>query len=207
MNNHEKVKHWEEYEGVEVLKSIGVKEGASIIDFGCGFGHYAISASQAIGAKGKVYAVDIDKRILKFAEERISNRGISNIITVHSKERNTLDFEDDTMDIILLYDIMHGTSIDRFEFLKEVHRVLKEDGILSILPFHLSNFRDAEGKKKKYSIKKLVQEICDLGFQLSSKIEDRGIHFEKYHSPHYIKKGGIDFEDLERGTIVNFIKL
>jgi len=207
MNNHEKVRHWEENEGVEVLKRIGIKDGASIIDFGCGFGHYAFSASQAVGDKGKVYAVDIDKRILNFVEESISKRGITNINVVHSKEKNTLDFQSNEIECILLYDIMHGTSIDRFEFLKEVQRVLKEDGILSILPFHLSNFRDTNGKKKKYSIKKLIEEICDLGFQLSSKIEDRGVHFEKYHSPHYIKKGGVDFENLERGTIVNFVKV
>ncbi len=207
MNNHEKVRHWEEHEGVEILKTIGVKDGESIIDFGCGFGHYAFCASKAVGEKGKVYAVDLDKGILSFVDECISNIGISNITTVHSKQKNTLDFQSDEIDCILLYDILHGENINRFDFLKEVHRVLKDDGILSILPFHLSNFRDVNGNKKKYSIKKLIEEICDLGFQLSSKIEDRGVHFEKYHSPHYIKKGGIDFEDLERGTIVNFIKI
>ncbi|MCM1991515.1 class I SAM-dependent methyltransferase [Oceanirhabdus seepicola] len=207
MNNHEKVRHWEETEGVEILKSIGVKEGTSVIDFGCGFGHYSFSAAQAVGSKGKVYAVDIDKRILKFVQDGISDRGISNIDTVHSKERNTLDFQSNEIDCILLYDILHGENINRLKFLTEVHRVLREDGILSILPFHLSNFRDVNGNKKKYSIKRLVQEICDLGFKLSGKIEDRGVHFEKYHSPHYIKKGGVDFEDLERGTIVNFVKI
>jgi len=207
MNNHEKVRHWEENEGVDILKSIGTKEGASIIDFGCGFGHYALSASQAVGEDGKVYAVDIDKRILNFVEEGISGREIANITIVHSKERDVLDFQSDEIDCILLYDILHGENINRLKFLTEVHRVLREDGILSILPFHLSNFRDVNGNKKKYSIKRLVQEICDLGFQLSGKIEGRGVHFEKYHSPHYIKKGGIDFEDLERGTILNFIKI
>ena len=207
MNNHEKVRHWEENEGVEILRSIGVKEGTSFIDFGCGFGHYSFSASQAVGAEGKVYAVDVDNRILNFVEEGISKRGISNITTVNSTERYILDFESNKIECILLYDILHGENINRFEFLKEAHRVLKKDGILSILPFHLSNFRDAKGNKKKYSIKKLSKEICDLGFKLSGEIKECGVHFEKYHSPHYIKKGGIDFEDLERGTIVNYVKI
>lgn len=90
---------------------------------------------------------------------------------------------------------------------KETNRVLKSNGILSILPFHLSNFRDKNGNKKKYKTDQLINEIVELGFILSNKIENRGIHFEKYHSPHYIQKGGVEFEELERGTIYNFRKI
>jgi len=49
--------------------------------------------------------------------------------------------------------------------------------------------------------------LINLSFKLSNKIENSGIHFEKYHSPHYIQKSGIDFEELERGTIYNFKKI
>lgn len=53
----------------------------------------------------------------------------------------------------------------------------------------------------------MISEIEDLGFILLNKLENSGIHFERYHSTHYIQKGGIDFEELERGTIYNFKKI
>lgn len=134
-------------------------------------------------------------------------RNISNITTLYGEEKDILSFDTDTIDCILFYDILHGENINRFAILKEAHRVLKNDGILSILPFHLSNFRDENGKMKKYKVEKLIKEISELDFTISNKIENEGIHFEKYHSPHYIRNGGIDFDDLERGTIINFSKI
>jgi ubiquinone/menaquinone biosynthesis C-methylase UbiE len=207
MSEHEKVKHWELNGCVELIKSIGVTEGEYLIDFGCGFGHYTFPASLVVKGQGKVFAIDRNKDILKYIEKVVKDENISNIITMYSKEKTVLNFEDSTINCILFYDILHGEEIDRFSMIKESHRVLKDNGVLSILPFHFSNYRDKSGKKKKYKIDQLLNEIEDLGFVLWSKLENRGVHFEKYHSPHYIDKGGINFEELERGTIYNFKKV
>lgn len=207
MNTHEKIKHWEENDCIQIMKSIGITKGAHLIDFGCGFGHYTFSASKVVQEEGKVYAIDRNKGILKYIDNRFKEDKLSNIITVCSKEKTSLNFQDSEIDCILFYDILHGEEIDRFSMIKESHRVLKENGILSILPFHLTNFRDKSGCKKKYKIDMLINEIEELGFRLLGKIEDRGIHFEKYHSPHYINNGGIEFEELERGSIYNFKKI
>lgn len=206
MNTHEKIKHWEDDDCIQIMKSIGITKGAYLIDFGCGFGHYTFPASKVVQEEGKVYAIDRNKGILKYIDNRIEEDKLSNVITVYSKEKTSLNFQDSVIDCILFYDILHGEEIDRFSMIKESHRVLKENGILSILPFHLTNFRDKSGYKKKYKIDMLINEIEELGFQLLGKIENRGVHFEKYHSPHYIKNGGIDFEELEQGSIYNFKK-
>jgi ubiquinone/menaquinone biosynthesis C-methylase UbiE len=207
MNVHEKIKHWEDHDCIQIMKSIGISKGASLIDFGCGFGHYTFPASKVVQEEGKVYAMDRNKGILKAIDNRIAEDKISNIITIYSNEKTSLDFPDAEIDCILFYDILHGEEIDRFSMIKESHRVLKENGIVSILPFHLTNFRDNSGRKKKYKIDMLIHEIEELGFQLIGTIENRGVHFEKYHSPHYIKNGGIEFEELELGSIYNFKKI
>lgn len=136
-------------------------------------------------------------------DNKIEGEQISNIVTVYSKEKTSLDFADSVIDCILFYDILHGEEIDRFSMIKESHRVLKDNGILSILPFHLTNFRDKSGRKKKYKIDMLINEIEELGFQLTGTIENKGVHFEN-HSLHYINNDGIEFEELERGSIYNF---
>ncbi len=40
--------------------------------------------------------------------------------------------------------------------IKESYRVLKDNVVLSILPFHFSNYRDKGGNKKKYKIDQLL---------------------------------------------------
>ena len=87
--------------------------------------------------------------------------------------------------------------------LEEARRTLKEGGILAVLPFHLSNFRDKDKKKSKYTYKKLINEICEYGFKYIDK-DLQGIHFEKVYSPYYQQKGGITFDGLERGKLLLF---
>ena len=89
--------------------------------------------------------------------------------------------------------------------LEEAKRTLKEGGILAILPFHLSNFRNKNKKKCKYTYNKLIEETCEYGFKYIEK-DLQGIHFEKVYSPYYQQKGGITFENLERGKLLVFEK-
>ena len=78
---------------------------------------------------------------------------------------------------------------------------MKNNGVLAVLPFHLSNFRDK--KKCKYTYKKLITEICSYGFSYTGK-DQEGIHFEKVYSPYYQQKGGVTFDGLERGKMLIF---
>lgn len=207
MNIHEKIINWEKNEGVDVLKNIGIKEGFNVADFGCGFGHYTMATSFVIGETGKIYAIDNNKKIIKLLETKIKENDIKNIITILTQGEYELKFDDSSIDCVLFYDVLHGGNMDRFTMVREAYRVLKKGGILSILPFHLSNFRDENGKKKRYKIEKIIDEISKEGFSYKGEIIKDGVHFEKYHSQHYIKQGGVQFESLERGSIYNFVKL
>ena len=89
--------------------------------------------------------------------------------------------------------------------LEEAQRTLKEGGLLAVLPFHLSNFRNKDKKKCKFIYKKLIDEICEYGFKYIEK-DLNGIHFEKVYSPYYQQKGGVTFDSLERGKILVFEK-
>ncbi|WP_310830990.1 class I SAM-dependent methyltransferase [Paenibacillus pedocola] len=206
MSIHEKVQQWEREEGVRLFQNLGLPRNAAILDYGCGFGHYSIAASRFLGGKdGQVYAVDINKDCLKHVSKVADEEGLVNIITAGGNKDYSFNFSNDVFDMIMFYDLLHGDGFHRFTLYEEASRTLKKGGILSILPFHLSNFRDKEGKKTSYSYRKLVLEAQDYGF---TEIGEKplGIHFEKYHSAYYINKGGVEFENLERAEILNLQK-
>ncbi|MFA5658104.1 MAG: hypothetical protein WC900_02340, partial [Oscillospiraceae bacterium] len=47
------LKDWENRDGVDFMKNIGVKTGDKVLDFGCRVGHYSIPAALVTGEKGE----------------------------------------------------------------------------------------------------------------------------------------------------------
>ena len=116
------------------LKKAGVKEGQTILDFGCGPGHYSIAAAKIVGTKGKIYALDIHPLAVQSVEKKAKKAGLTNITTILS-DRGT-GLPDQSIDIALAYDMISMVK-DKQALAKELHRVLKPDGILSVLVEHI----------------------------------------------------------------------
>ena len=139
--------------------------------------------------------------------DKIAERGLKNITLINKEVHNLQDFQDASLDLVLLYDALHGgDGKGKYMLFEESHRVLKTGGCLSILPVHLTNWRDHEGKKKTYSFKMIKDEIESFGFEYAGTCSQKGIHWEKCHTLYYIKKGNITFDILERVDVMNFIK-
>lgn len=99
-----------------------------------------------------------------------------------------------------------GDGTGKYMLYEESHRILKAGGVLSILPVHLSNWRDRQGKKKTYTPKLIQAEIEEYGFSYAGTCFQKGVHWEKCHTLYYIKKGNITFDILEKVDVMNFVK-
>ena len=53
-------KRWLSIDGPEFIEKIGIRKGYTVVDFGCGHGHYTIPVARAVQAEGRVYALDND---------------------------------------------------------------------------------------------------------------------------------------------------
>lgn len=200
---------WEQSEGVEFFKEMPLKEKESplILDFGYGFGQYLFAASYAF-LKGTIYGIDEYSICQNEVSQKIQSRGIQNIKLINESVTNLQEFQSDSIDLMLLYDILHGNKIDlKYMLYQEAHRIIKAGGCLSILPLHLSNWRDRQGNKKKYTTKKIIEELAEYGFKYEGSCKTKGIHWEKCHTDYYIQKGNITFNLLERVDVMNFIKI
>lgn len=143
------------------------------------------------------------------SQRKLKKADIENVNLNHSDGFFTFAYPNDYADIVLLYDFIHGNTQEkrpiRFKLYEEAKRVLNPGGILSIAPFECANLRDVNGKKRKYTTEKLIEEIEASGYQFKESV-DGAIHFDYYHSAYHWKKlnGDMPFEYLEKGMVLNF---
>ena len=106
-----------------------VQEGQSFLDYGCGTGSFTIPAAKIVGKTGKVFALDYFPRQLEMVERQSQKEGLSNIETILS-DRST-GLPDECIDVIWMCDVLHEIK-ERRAVLKELHRVLRSEGVLAI---------------------------------------------------------------------------
>ena len=210
----EELKEFETVEAVEILKKCGITEGMTVLDFGCGHGHYTFAASIVAGESGKVVAVDaeIESKVLQYVENRAAEFYLKNIICLKANEKG-LDEYKDSIDFIILYDVLHGifnhTKSDwgittQLDLIDSLASLLKSGGILS-----LALFSEIEYNKLPHdeAVKPYIKLVEASGLKLHSVVENGGVHFDDFHSSHKWRKyGEVKVSSLERRNIYNFIK-
>lgn len=117
-----------------ILEEVGIKPGFHVLDFGCGPGSYIIPLAKLVGESGKIYALDIHPLAIQKVKDIASKKQLANVETILSGCQTGLP--DNTLDAVLLYDAFHHLSYPDV-VLKELHRVLKPDGILSFGDHHM----------------------------------------------------------------------
>lgn len=130
-DEHEQ-KLWLAEHAAEVLASVPVRPGDVVLDFGCGTGTYALPAAEMVGDGGAVHALDCDAE--RLAPVQAAAGTVLNAILGDGSTKVPL--ADGSCDVALVYDVLQKID-DRAGLLREVHRVLRPRGVLSVYPMHL----------------------------------------------------------------------
>lgn len=120
----------------EKLKKAPFKPGVTVIDYACGPGRYTIPAAEMVGPAGKVFAVDIQPLAIEMVKKKAALKSLANIQTVFADSFNT-GIDSSSADIVLLIDAITPIR-DRAPLFKEIHRLLKPDGLLFMDSSHMS---------------------------------------------------------------------
>ena len=62
-----------------LLARLGLAGGESVLEIGCGTGALTLPLAEAIGAEGRLVAVDISEPMLGLARRRVAERGLRNV--------------------------------------------------------------------------------------------------------------------------------
>lgn len=174
---------WISYQGIQFLKDIGMKNDQVVLDFGCKYGTYTIPAAFVVGKNGKVYAVDKNKDVLNKVYKKAMKKDLKNIELMPVTDEIDFLISNESVDIILLYDVLHLVK-DRKQLLKELYRVLKPLGILSVYPKH-------HNEDMNMNLNEVKEEIESLGFCFEKKSLKTLMHNDL----------------IERGYVLNFKKM
>jgi 2-polyprenyl-3-methyl-5-hydroxy-6-metoxy-1,4-benzoquinol methylase len=113
----------------EIIKDAGVGLGCVVLDFGCGDWSCSIAAAEAVGVTGKVYALDVHPDACAEVRRRAKKKDLENIEIIQSNCATGLN--DKCVDIVFMHEVLHSLGEDNHEVLKELHRILKDNGVLS----------------------------------------------------------------------------
>ena len=118
-----------------VLKEVGIKSGFHVLDFGCGPGSYIAPLADLVGESGKIYALDIHPLAIQMVDSIVRKKQLPNVETILSDGKTGLP--DNSVDVVLLYDTFHDLG-DPDGVLRELYRVLKPNGIVSLTDHHMN---------------------------------------------------------------------
>ncbi len=119
---------------IDILKEAGIKTGYHVLDYGCGSGSYIVDTARLVGESGIVYALDFHPLAIQMVQNLASKKKLTNVRTILSDCRTGLS--DKSLDVVLLYDVFHDVGRPD-DVLKEIHRVLRSNGILSFSDHHI----------------------------------------------------------------------
>jgi SAM-dependent methyltransferase len=116
-----------------VVAALGLTPGLRVADVGAGTGLYTLLLSEAVGAEGWVYAIDIAPRFLEHILEVAAERRATNVTGVLCPETD-IALPPSSVDLAFVCDTYH-----HFEFpvstLRSIHRALAPGGRLVVLDF------------------------------------------------------------------------
>jgi predicted methyltransferase len=158
------------------IDSMGLKEGETVADIGCGPGYFTFQFAKMVGEKGKIYSIDTNERHIKYVTKMKDELGFKNVeprMPVQ-KENDVGIPKDVQVDCVFLCSLYHivyvaFTPEERALFVGAIKKGLKPDGRLVILDNGL--VEPVNGKRLPYhgpyiAKELIVAQLEHFGFKL-----------------------------------------
>jgi ubiquinone/menaquinone biosynthesis C-methylase UbiE len=136
-----------------------IKEGMTVLDFGCGPGFFSVDLARLVGASGRVIAADLQQGMLDKLSRKGQGTELQNRITLHKCQSDKIGLSE-KVDFVLAFYMVHELP-DQDRFFNELSSILKTKGQVLIVepPFHVS----------KSAFEKTIRKAQNNGFVLAER--------------------------------------
>ncbi len=145
-----------------IVKDIDLNN-KTVLDIGCGTG----GAEVVLGLDfetAKIVGIDVEPQLIEHTQKLVDKKGLSDKVDVILVEPGSLDFADQTFDLVFSKDSMIHIP-DKDAIFKEALRVLKPGGV-----FAASDWLVGEGAYETQEWAR-VRELSHLDFKISTAVE------------------------------------
>lgn len=175
------------HEREALARLVDAKPGMAVADIGSGSGFMTELFAKMVGASGRVYAVDINPKLLAHIAQRAAQDGLKNIQTVLDNDTST-ELPANSVDIVFLCDTYHHFEYPK-AMLASIYKALRPGGQVVLVEFHL-----VKGKSPAWMFEhvRAGQEV------FTKEFVDAGFAFDKeLHAPFFTENYVLRFRKAE----------
>lgn len=144
-----------------ILDKVGLGKEMALADLGCGTGYFAIPASRRVK---KVFAIDVQKKMLDILGEKIKKQKLTNIEPILSEEAS-IPLPDNSVDVLFMANVFHELE-DRGSILKEGKRILSGEGKLVIVDWKKMEMDFGPPVEERLTAGEVISICKDNGFEV-----------------------------------------
>lgn len=153
----------------KAIAALAIEPGQTVADIGAGSGYYAVRLAAAVGAKGRVYATDIQPEMLAIIKKKIDAGSLTNVELVLGGEAD-LKLPARAIDLALMVDVYHELARPQ-AMLRAIKTALKPDGRLVLVEFRKESAWVPIRDEHKMSVREARLELEHEGYHFVRNIE------------------------------------
>ena len=151
----------------EVLTALNLKPGEVIADIGAGSGYFTFRLAHHVGAKGKVYAVDVSPDMIRHINRRIRELKAANVVSILADADDPL-LPEASVNRFFFCDSWHHID-HQPKYLSLIKRMLKPGGEIVMIDCHKKELPVGPPIQMKIAREDLIKQMESNGFQLQKE--------------------------------------
>ncbi|MCF8034237.1 MAG: methyltransferase domain-containing protein [Desulfarculaceae bacterium] len=165
-------------DAARLWRLLDLEPGQTVADLGCGPGDYALEAARGVGPRGRVWALDQDRRLLAGVQAKAHDQGLRQLCTVRADLCSPLPLQGGSVDLCLLATVLHVIKFTLAEgsLLGEIRRVLRPGGRLAVLNCSLKDLSFGPPEHLRIPAREMDQLLKPHGFA-PTHLEDFGFNY------------------------------
>jgi SAM-dependent methyltransferase len=144
-----------------VVAAARLADGQVVADIGAGTGYFEVHLSRAVGARGRVLALDVNPKLVEHMKRRFHDAGLNNV-EAWVLQHEDPGLEPGSLDRVLVIDLWHHLH-DRVAYGRRLRAALRPEGRLLVID------RDADSShappvEMRISVETVIGELEAAGF-------------------------------------------
>ncbi|MBI4239700.1 methyltransferase domain-containing protein [Candidatus Uhrbacteria bacterium] len=163
----------------KILKRIEIKEAYVVADLGCGGGgHFVAPLAKMVGINGKVYALDVQKRVIEAVESKMKFQKILNVETVWSNLEvyGAAKIPNESCDVVVIVNVLFQNT-QHSTIINEATRMLRPGGRLAVIDWMSLSSPFGPPLNLRISPERLKSIVFNSGLRLFDEFDAGSYHY------------------------------